>query len=175
MEVLEVIKMGNPRLREVCAVVSEAEIKTNQFQRFIDNMIATQRAENGAGIAASQVNILQRVFTMEMEENPRYPNKETFPLYVAINPIIKPISNTIVDSWEGCLSIPGIRGQLPRFKSIKLSALDRYAKPYEIELDGFAAIVAQHELDHLNGILLIDRIEDMQTLTFQKEYEKYWM
>jgi len=175
MSVLEVIKMGNPSLREICSVVPPSEIKTSEFQKFIDDLIETQRAEDGAGIAAPQVDVLERVFTMEMEENPRYPDKETFPLYVAINPEIEPISEVWIDSWEGCLSIPGIRGQLPRHKQIRLKALDRSGKSFEVVLDGFAAIVAQHELDHLNGILLIDRMQSMKTLSFQKEYEKYWM
>lgn len=175
MSLLDVIKMGNPRLREVCSQISSLAINTPEFQKFVDDLIETQRAEDGAGIAASQVDVPFRVFTMEMNENPRYPNKKSFPLLIAINPEIEPISNTKIESWEGCLSIPGIRGQLPRYKQIRLNALDRNGKPYAIELDGFAAIVAQHELDHLNGILLIDRMETMKTLSFQKEFEKYWM
>ena len=175
MSVLEVIKMGNPRLREVCSLVEFTEINTTEFQKFIDDLLETQNAEDGAGIAAPQVDVLQRVFTMELKENPRYPNKETFPLYVAINPEIEPILDTIIESWEGCLSIPGIRGQLPRYKEVRLKALDRYGKSYEVDLDGFAAIVAQHELDHLNGVLLIDRMESMKTLSFQKEFETYWI
>lgn len=175
MAVLEVIKMGNPSLRQVCAAVSKSEINTPEFQSFLDSLIETQRAQNGAGIAAPQVDVLQRVFTMEVTDNPRYPDKETFPLYVAINPQIEFKSEELVDSWEGCLSIPGIRGQLPRYKKILFKALDRHGHPFEVQLEGFAAIVAQHELDHLNGILLIDRMETMQTLAFQDEYEKYWM
>lgn len=175
MSVLEVIKMGNPRLREVCSPISSSEINTPEFQKFVDDLIETQRAEDGAGIAAPQVDVLKRIFTMEMKENPRYPNKKSFPLVFAINPEIEPISNTKIESWEGCLSIPGIRGWLPRYEQIRLKALDRFGKPFTIALDGFAAIVAQHELDHLNGILLIDRMESMKTLSFQKEFEKYWM
>ncbi len=175
MAVLEVIKMGNPRLRQVCDAVSSSEINTPKFQGFLDNLIETQRAENGAGIAAPQVDVLQRVFTMEVADNLRYPDKETFPLYVAINPEIEFLSEETMESWEGCLSIPGIRGQLPRYQKVLLKALDRYGAPFAVQLEGFAAVVAQHELDHLNGILLIDRMESMKTLAFQEEYEKYWM
>lgn len=175
MSVLEVIKMGNPRLRKVCTPIKISEINTSKFQKFVDDLIETQRAKDGAGIAAPQVDVLKRVFTMELKENPRYPNKATFPLYVAINPEIETISDTLIESWEGCLSIPGIRGQLPRYKQIRLKALDRFGTPYDVVLDGFSAVVAQHELDHLNGILLIDRMESMKTLSFQKEFEKYWM
>lgn len=173
MALLEVLKMGNPKLREICEEIPLKEINTETFQEFIDSLIETQRAANGAGIAAPQVGRLQRVFTMEMTKNPRYPNKETFPLIIAINPEIEIISSELIDSWEGCLSIPGIRGQLPRYPKIKLRAFDRSAIAFEIQLEGFAAIVAQHELDHLNGVLLIDRMADMKTLTFQKEYETY--
>lgn len=175
MSVLEVLKMGNPRLRKVCAPVKSSEINTSEFQKFIDDLIETQRSSNGAGIAAPQVDVLQRVFTMELTKNPRYPDKETFPLYIAINPEIEPISEIVIDSWEGCLSISGLRGQLPRYQKIVLKALNRHGIPFETQLDGFAAIVAQHELDHLNGVLLIDRMVSMETLTFQDEYEKYWM
>lgn len=175
MSVLEVIKMGNPSLRKVCMPVETSEINTSEFQKFVDDLIETQRAEDGAGIAAPQVDVLQRVFTMELKENPRYSDKETFPLYVAINPEIEPFSEILVDSWEGCLSIPGIRGQLPRYQKVVLKALNRHGIPFEAQLEGFAAIVAQHELDHLNGVLLIDRMVSMDTLAFQDEYEKYWM
>lgn len=175
MAVLEVVKMGNPLLREVSHEVVVADIMTKAFQERLDDLIETMRHENGAGIAAPQVGLLQRIFAMEMNANPRYPNKGTFPLYVAINPSIEVLSHNTVDSWEGCLSIPNIRGKLQRHPSIKLSALDRAGIPFEVQLDGFAAIVAQHELDHLNGTLLIDRMDSMKTLTFQEEYEKFWM
>lgn len=175
MAVLPVIKMGNPRLREICEAIPESEINTSEFQAFLDSLLATQREKDGAGIAAPQVAVLKRVFTMEMKNNPRYPDKGSFPLYFAINPEIEPISDERIDSWEGCLSIPGIRGRLKRFKKVTLKALDRNGKAYEVALDGFAAVVAQHELDHLNGKLLIDRMDSMETLSFQNEFEKYWM
>lgn len=167
--------MGNPQLREVSEQVGLEEIQTTKFQNFIDDLVATMRFENGAGIAAAQVDVLKRVFTMEMGDNPRYPDRSSFPLYVVINPEIEPIGDIKVDSWEGCLSIPNIRGMLRRYEGIKLSGLDRKGNHFEVQLDGFASVVAQHELDHLNGVLLIDRMDSMETLTFQDEYEKYWM
>jgi len=174
MAILEVVKMGNPLLRKIAIAVGE-ELTTPDFQQIIDDMIATMRFQHGAGIAAPQVGILKRVFTMEMLENPRYPNKKPFPLYIAINPEIEILDDTLVDSWEGCLSIPTIRGRLKRYKRILLTAIDRQGRPFQVVLDDFAAIVAQHELDHLNGTLLIDRMESMETLTFQEEYEKFWL
>ncbi len=174
MAVLEVIKMGHPSLRKQSQAVGD-ELLSFEFQTFIDDLIHTMRHQNGAGIAAPQVNVLKRVFTMEMKNNPRYPDRNTFPLYTIINPEIEYIDDQLTDSWEGCLSIPNIRGKLQRYKNIVLRGIDREGSPIEEQLDGFAAIVAQHELDHLNGILLIDRMKSMETLTFQEEYEKYWI
>jgi len=174
MAIKEVIKMGNPLLRSRSEAV-DIEILSREFQEFIDDLIDTMRSENGAGIAAPQIGILKRAFTMEVDSNPRYPEKESFPLVVAINPEIEFLSNEMVDSWEGCLSIPNIRGRLKRHQHIRLKATNRTGDLFETELTGFAAIVAQHELDHLNGTLLIDRMENMETLTFQEEYEKYWL
>ncbi|WP_149274668.1 peptide deformylase [Pareuzebyella sediminis] len=174
MAVLEVIKLGHPLLRNKSDTVSKERLHSKEFQCFIDDLIATMRHEEGAGIAAPQVAILDRVFAMEMKENPRYPNKANFPLYVVVNPEIIKRSPEKTESWEGCLSIPGLRGRLERHRSITLKGLDRTGTTFEIELDGFSAIVAQHELDHLNGILFIDRMESMETLAFREEFEKYW-
>lgn len=175
MAVLKVIKSGHPTLRRVSKHVFKKEYKSEKFQKFIDDLVDTMHAENGAGIAAAQVNVKRRLFVMEVSNNQRYPDKESFPLLVAINPEIEPIGNKKVKSWEGCLSIPGIRGRLKRHAKVNLKALDRNGKPYEKVLTGFAAVVAQHELDHLNGILFLDKMKSMKTFSFQKEYEKYWM
>lgn len=174
MAVRTVIKMGNPVLREVSQIVTVEEIISEYFQQFIDDLIATMRSEDGAGIAAPQIGILKRAFVMEMKDNPRYPDKEAFSLHVVINPEIEFLSEKEIDSWEGCLSIPGIRGRLKRHEYIKLKGLDRQGHAFEIVLNGFAAIVAQHEIDHLNGILLIDRMDSMDTLTCEEEFKRYW-
>lgn len=175
MSVLEVTKMGNPVLRKVCKPVKSSKISDKKFQKLIDGMVETMREEDGVGIAAPQVDVKKRIFIMEMQENPRYPSKNSFSLVVAINPELKPIGKKKVNSWEGCLSIPGIRGCLKRYAKVELKALDRNGKPYTKKLKGFAAIVAQHELDHLNGTLFIDRMKSMETLAFQEEYEAYWL
>lgn len=171
----EVVKMGNPLLRETCKPVAGSVIMTEAFQLSLDTMIQTMREEDGAGIAAPQVGIRERFFSMEMKDNPRYPDKDSFLLCVAINPEITPIGTGLIDSWEGCLSIPGIRGKLQRHQKVELQALDRKGKKYTRQLTGFEAVVAQHELDHLNGILFIDRMESLETLSFQKEYEDFWL
>ena len=170
---LEVIKMGHPTLREVSQGLEKEEILKPETQEFIDQLIRTMKAENGAGIAAPQVGVLKRIFAMECDNNPRYPDKDKFPLNVVINPEIKPLSDEKLDSWEGCLSIPNIRGMLPRYKTVQLKGLDRKGDEYTMELEGFQAVVAQHELDHLDGILFIDRMEDMKHLSFLREYIRY--
>lgn len=170
---LEVIKMGHPSLREISAEVSIEEIQKPETQKFIDDLIATMKAENGAGIAAPQVGILKRIFIMECKNNPRYPDNDQFPLTTIINPEIKALTDETIDSWEGCLSIPNIRGMLPRYKEIHLKGLDRNGSEYSKELNGFQAVVAQHELDHLDGILFIDRMKDMKHLSFLSEYLRY--
>lgn len=175
MAVVEVIKMGNPALRRMSRHVFLPELKKKKFQKLINNLIDTMHAENGAGIAAPQIAVRKRVFVMEMGDNPRYPTKESFPLLIAVNPEIEPVGKKKVKSWEGCLSIPGLRGRLKRYKRIRLKALDRHGNPYEKMLSGFAAVVAQHELDHLDGKLFIDRMKSMKRLTFQKEYEDFWL
>ncbi len=172
---LDVIKMGNPVLRKVAEPVLVETIDELPFQQQLDRMIHTMRLHKGVGIAAPQVGMLQRVFMLEVHENTRYPNTKLFPLQIAINPRIEVLNTTTIASWEGCLSIPNIRGRLQRHSHIKLTALDRFGNSYSIELKGFPAIIVQHELDHLNGVLFIDRMETMETLTFQKEYEDFWM
>ena len=174
MAVLEIVKMGNPTLRKQSQAVGD-ELWSNEFQRFIDDLADTMRHNNGVGIAAVQVNKLKRVFIMEVDNNPRYSCKESVPLEIVINPEIIFLNMELVDSWEGCLSIPKIRGKLKRYNHILLKGLDRKGVAFEKELTGFPAIIAQHELDHLNGKLLIDRMDSMETLSFQEEYEKYWI
>ncbi len=175
MAVLDVIKMGNPTLRDKAKEVDLDSITSAAFQQFLDELVETMRLQEGVGIAAPQVAQLKRIFVMELTKNKRYPERPSFPLSIAINPSLELLGNEQVNSWEGCLSIPGIRGRLKRHKKVKLTAYDENGIRYSKELSDFPAIVAQHEFDHLNGILLIDRMESMETLTFQEEYERYWI
>lgn len=174
MNLLPVIKMGHPNLRKSSLPVPLEELQKPQTQELIDNLITTMRAEDGAGIAAPQVDVLQRIFVVEVDNNPRYPDKPPFPLMIVINPEIKPLGEEKMESWEGCLSIPNIRGKLMRWSRIELSGYDREGKYFQKKLSGFAAVVAQHELDHLNGILFIDRMDDMKTLCFREEFQRYY-
>lgn len=165
--------MGHPKLRAISKEIELSEIHSKTIQDEIDGLIDTMRLANGAGIAAPQVGIMNRIFIMGMNNNPRYPDQESFPLLVSINPKIKELTNETVEGWEGCLSIPDIRGKVNRFTKIELTAYDRNGELFKQKLEGFAAVVAQHELDHLNGVLFIDRMTDLSQLSFHKEYLTY--
>lgn len=170
----QLIKMGNPTLRQKALNVNEKEISSVQIQTLIDELIQSMRQNNGVGIAATQLAVLSRIFVIEIADNPRYPGKENFPLLLAINPVIKITTEQTTYDWEGCLSIPGLRGKVERFDSLQLEYFDRKGEFHSIPLAGFPAIVAQHENDHLDGILFIDRMKDTKTLTFLDEYHQYW-
>ncbi|MFT5886769.1 MAG: peptide deformylase [Arcticibacterium sp.] len=172
-KVFKVLRMGNPVLRKKAKEVDYEEIQTTKVQSFIDILVNTMRSEIGVGIAAPQVGKSVRIFVMECQNNERYTGKDGFPMTVAINPTIEPTSEDQIENWEGCLSIPGIRGSVPRYSQVKLKALDRFGESFEKDLQGFEAVVAQHELDHLNGILFIDRLIDTKKLAFYEEYLEF--
>ena len=131
------------------------------------------RASEGVGIAATQVGVMDRLFLLEVNNSERYPNKENTPLHIIINPKITHFSDEKVEDWEGCLSIPGIRGMVSRSKFIRMQYIDLDGKSLEKEFHGFPAVIAQHELDHLDGVLFIERMTDMKKLSFLDEYQKY--
>ena len=167
--------MGNPVLREKTKPLTMEEIKSPEFQHLIDNMIDTMREYDGVGLAGPQVHELKRLTVIEMVENPRYPKKGEIPLTVLINPVITPLTQNKELGWEGCLSIPDLRGKVPRFTKIQVQALDRNGKELKFKADGFLSVVVQHENDHLDGVLFLDRMEDFSTLTYLNEYSRYWM
>lgn len=173
MAILKVARMGHPILREVAKEVSSAEIATPAFQEFVDSMIDTMREYDGAGLAAPQVHVSQRVVVMEVADNPRYPDAESMPLSVVINPRIHFLTERRVEGVEGCLSIPDLRGMVSRIAEVELEALDRNGDPIRLRFDGFPAAVVQHECDHLDGILYLDRVTDTRTLSFVREFQRY--
>lgn len=173
MAILKVARLGHPVLREVAASVEPIDIQTPKIQSLIDDMISTMREYNGAGLAAPQVHEPLRVVVFEVKDNPRYPDAPTLPLTVAINPQIDIVDKTRQGNWEGCLSIPGMRGYVERPHSIIFSALDRYGVRFSLSLTGFSATVAQHECDHLDGKLYVDRMENLSTLSFVDEFNRF--
>jgi len=164
MSLLQVARMGNPVLRQVAAHVEAAEIRTRAFQAFCDDLYDTMLEEDGLGLAAPQVHRSQRVvvFQLQGEEDPMF----------LINPVIVPLSETRAWGYEGCLSVPELRGRVERWVDIRVDALDRKGKPFAFEAHGWAARVVQHECDHLDGVLYVDRAQ-VGSLAFLKEYRRY--
>ena len=174
MAILKVAQLGHPVLREPSHSVPAERIATPEFQRFIDDMIETMREYDGVGLAAPQVHVPWRVATIEVAGNPRYPGAPQVPLTVLVNPEIQAVDEAKVVDWEGCLSVPGLRGKVPRRRLLDVVALDREGTPITWRAEGFAARVVQHEVDHLDGRLYLDRMEDLLTLTHLHEFARFW-
>jgi peptide deformylase len=175
MAILKVARLGHPVLRKIAAPLSITEIQSAPIQRFIDDMIETMKDYNGVGLAADQVHESKQIAVLEVADNPRYPEKQPVPLTVLINPQITPLSEETEEDWEGCLSIPDLRGRVPRFKSIRVQALDRNGREASFTAHDFHARVIQHEWDHLNGKVYLDRMRDLSTLAFLAEFARFWL
>jgi peptide deformylase len=162
----EVVTVGDPVLRERAREVSAEELRSPEVQRLIDDMIETKRAAHGAGIAANQVGETLRIAIVEVEAgNPRYPYKPPVPLTVVVNPELEPVGDATVEIVEGCLSVPGLRGAVPRFEAVRVRYLDRDGEPHEEVRRGLTAGTFQHEVDHLDGVLFLDRVADPTTFS----------
>ena len=175
MSILKVTRLGHPVLRKITEKISGKELKTAAMQKFIDDMIETMKEYDGVGLAADQVFTSKQVAVLEVADNPRYPHKPKVPLTVLVNPKITPLSDEMAEDWEGCLSVPDMRGRVPRYKSIRVRALDRRGKKLDFVANDFHARVIQHEFDHLNGKVYLDRMRDFSTLTFLQEFARYWL
>lgn len=174
MALLKVARLGHPVLRQIAAPVPPGEIKSETVQKLIDDMIDTMREYEGVGLAAPQVHESRQIAVIEVTNNKRYPAAPPIPLMVIINPIVTFHSPDLIKEWEGCLSIPELRGRVPRSEKVVVRALDRSGRETTIDTGGFLAIVLQHEIDHLNGRVFLDRMTDLSTLTHLKEFERYW-
>jgi peptide deformylase len=171
--ILKVARMGHPVLRQEAEPIPPEQITAPEVQDFIDDMIDTMYDYDGAGLAAPQVHVSKQIVVMEVSQNPRYPNAPAIPLTVYINPEITPLTEEMDEDWEGCLSVPGLRGRVPRYTKIRLRAYDRDGQRVDFVAEGFHARVIQHECDHLWGKLYIDRVRDTTSLTFMEEFMKY--
>jgi peptide deformylase len=175
MALLKISKLGHPVLRQLAVDVDPEEITQLGFQRFLDDMADTMRESDGVGLAAPQVYVSKRIIVIEVKgPNPRYPNQPPVPLTVLINPRIVQHTPATHEDWEGCLSIPDLRGKVPRFASVEVAALDRAGKPVSLTAEGFFARIIQHEIDHLDGKIFIERMSDLHTLTHLREFQKFW-
>ncbi|MEO8363961.1 MAG: peptide deformylase [Ilumatobacteraceae bacterium] len=173
MSVLPIATVGNPELRIVAGEVSRAELALPETQSFIDDLVETMRAANGAGLAATQVLRHQRICAVEVDNNPRYPYKPRVPLTILVNPVITVLDNDQFLNMEGCLSVPGIRGGVLRNTRIHVKALDRHGAEIDEEIRGITAATYQHEVDHLDGVLFLDRVADSRTLTTWESFDRF--
>ena len=174
MSVREIVTIGDPRLRERAREVGADELASDAVQSLIDDMIETKRAHDGAGIAAPQVGEPLRIALAEVEGvNRRYPYKPPIPLTVIVNPVIEPVGDELVAINEGCLSIPGLRGSVPRSVRIRLRYLDRHGDEHEIRAGGMTAGTFQHEVDHLDGILFCDRVDDPTSFSTWEQFDRH--
>jgi len=173
MAILKVARLGNPILRKIAEPVPLEGIGAPALQRFIDDLIETMLEYDGAGLAAPQVHVSQQIVVFEVEGNPRYPDAESIPLTVLINPKITPTTQRVEEDWEGCLSVPDLRGQVPRYSQVRVEAYDRHGKKLNYVAKDFHARVVQHECDHLLGKVFLDRMKSMDSLAFTREFMRY--
>jgi len=175
MSILKVSRLGHPVLRQVTQPLSLELLRSAPIQKLIDDMIETMKEYDGVGLAADQVHESKQLAVLEVVNNPRYPNKPDVPLTVLVNPKVTPLSDVLEEDWEGCLSIPDLRGKVPRYTSVRVQAWDRNGQELDYVATGFHARVIQHEFDHLNGKLYVDRMCDLTTLSFLQEFARYWL
>ena len=169
MSILKVARMGHPVLRTRARPLAPDEIGTPRIQRLIDDMFETMNDSQGIGLAGPQVHESIRLFVAGVDDE-----DGTMPPVVMINPTLTPVGSALEEDWEGCLSIPDIRGRVSRPTDIRIRAFDRRGKSIAMTADGFSARVIQHEIDHLDGVLFFDRMKSFESLTFLDEYSRYW-
>jgi peptide deformylase len=175
MAILKVARLGHPVLRQKAQPVPMGEIRSANIQRLIDDMVETMREYDGAGLAANQVHTLLQIAVIEVEANPRYPEAAAIPLTVLINPVVTPLGEEREDGWEGCLSVPDMRGMVSRHTAVRLECYDREGNRMDVVAKDFFARVIQHETDHLNGIVYVDRMSDLRTLSHIAEWTRHWL
>jgi peptide deformylase len=173
MTVRDIVTVGHPVLRQRAVEVSAEELATPETQQFIDDLIETMRHANGAGLAANQIGSPVRIAAIEVGDNPRYPYKPRIPLTVVVNPIIEPIDDELVEINEGCLSVPNLRGSVMRHVNVRVRYLDRHGVQHDEIRRGLTAGTFQHECDHLDGVLFLDRVVDPHTFTTWEQFDRF--
>jgi len=169
MAIRDILKMGNPDLLKVSEPI---DFEKDDLKTLIEDMKETMKVNDGAGLAAPQIGVFKRLVIFGFDTNDRYPEADSVPFTVLINPVITPLSDAKENGWEGCLSVPGLRGVVPRFTHIKYEGYDADGKKFEREVEDFHARVVQHECDHLDGILYPMKIEDYRYFGFHEEIFK---
>jgi peptide deformylase len=175
VNLLKIATIGNPVLRQMSRQLSREELALADTQRFIDDLVATMRDAAGAGLAANQVFHPVQICAIEVENNPRYPYKPNIPLTVLVNPVLQAIGEEVFGNYEGCLSVPDLRGEVFRHVEVRVRAWDRTGEDLDFVVRGLSAGTFQHEVDHLLGKLFVDRVRDTTTLSSWKEFERHRM
>jgi peptide deformylase len=173
MSILKVAQMGHPVLRMPADPVDPETLASDAFQQLVDDMAETLREYDGIGLAAPQVHLPRRLCLIGVVEEAGEGEPQRLRILVAINPVVTPLTQEAIVGVEGCLSMTDLRGLVPRRAAVRLDALDRDGEPYSLDLEGYPAVVAQHETDHLDGVLFVDRMPDMKTLAFGREFARY--
>jgi peptide deformylase len=172
MAIRKIAQIGHPVLRQIAREVSREELASPSTQQFIDDLVETMRDADGAGLAAIQVYEPIRICAIEVRNNPRYPYKPQIPLTILVNPILTPVGDEQFDNYEGCLSVPNLRGKVKRFVHLRVQAWDRQGNAIDEVVHGLKAGTYQHEVDHLNGKIFVDRA-DPSTFTTWTEFERF--
>ena len=173
MTIRKIATVGHPVLRQRARELTADELAAPAAQQLIDDLIETMRDANGAGLAANQVHEPVRIAVMEVTKNPRYPYKPPLPLTVLVNPVIEPLDDEMVEINEGCLSVPNLRGNVMRHVNVRVHYLDRDGNRHDEVKRGLTAGTFQHEIDHLDGMLFLDRVQDTTTLTTWEHFERF--
>jgi len=173
MALRKIAVVGNPVLRQEARKLTREELASEPMQRFIDDLVETMRDANGAGLAAIQVYEPVQICAIEVKDNPRYPYKPNVPLTILVNPEITPLTDETFENYEGCLSVPDLRGVVERVTEIRVRAWDRHGNEIDQVVRGLTAGTYQHEVDHLHGKLFLDRVKDTRTLCTWKEFERH--
>ena len=173
MAILKIASIGHPVLREVAKTLTRDELLSAEMQTFIDDLVETMRDANGAGLAAPQVHRSVAICAIEVKDNPRYPYKPNIPLTVLVNPELTPLGDETFLNYEGCLSVPNLRGEVRRAAKLRVKAWDRRGESLDFEVAGLSAGTYQHEVDHLLGKVFLDRVEDSRSLSTWADFDRF--
>jgi peptide deformylase len=175
MAIRKIATVGHPVLRLIARRVTNEELATPAMQAFVDDLVETMRDASGAGLAANQIHEPVRVCAIEVQRNPRYPYKPNYPLTILVNPELEPTTSETFLNYEGCLSVPNLRGEVKRFCGVRVRAWDRRGQELDFEVKGLTAGTFQHEVDHLDGKVFLDRVEDTRSLATWTDFERFHM
>jgi peptide deformylase len=170
---LKIAQIGHPVLRQRAREIDKDELLREETQRFIDDLVETMRDASGAGLAAIQVHRPVRIVAVEVKDNPRYPYKPNIPLTILVNPVITPLTEERFENYEGCLSVPNLRGVVERLAEVRVTGMERDGRSFDRVVRGLSAGTFQHECDHLDGVIFVDRVKDPRTLCTWAEFDRY--